>query len=99
MKSAFFLPHLSSYFFEDKVADIMESKGISIPKEKWFTNLKTKGNLGAGSIYIILEELFNSDRLKKGDKILMVIPESSRFSYVFSLFNSLLNEERRHPTR
>lgn len=81
----FFLPHLSSYFFENKIADILENNGIGIPKEKWFTNLKTKGNVGAGSIYLMLEELFNSGILKKGQKILIVVPESSRFSYVFSL--------------
>lgn len=81
----FFLPHLSSYFFENKIADILEENGIGIPKEKWFTNLRTKGNVGAGSAYLMLEELFNSGTLKKGQKILIVVPESSRFSYVFSL--------------
>ncbi len=81
----YFLPHLSSYFFEDKIADILETNGIPIPKEKWFTNLSTKGNVGTASIYLMLEEIFNSGKLKKGQKILLVIPESSRFSYVFSL--------------
>ena len=81
----YFLPHLSSYFFESKIADILEENGIGIPKEKWFTNLRTKGNVGAGSIYLMLEELFNKGTLKKGHKILIVVPESSRFSYVFSL--------------
>jgi 3-oxoacyl-[acyl-carrier-protein] synthase-3 len=47
-------------------------------------NLKTKGNVGAGSIYIMLEELFNNGTLKKGDKILLAVPESARFSYAFS---------------
>ena len=80
-----FLPHTSSCFFEDKIADILETNGIGIPKEKWFTNLRTIGNVGASSIYIMLEELFNSGKLKKGQKILLAVPESSRFSYVFSL--------------
>lgn len=79
----YFLPHLSSFFFEDKIADILESNGMGIPKEKWFTNLASKGNVGAGSIYLMVDELLNSGKLKKGQKVLLAVPESSRFSYVF----------------
>lgn len=81
----FFLPHMSSFFFEDKMYDEMKNLGMEIPKEKWFTNLGTKGNVGAASIYLMLDELFNSGKLQKGQKILLGVPESSRFSYVFSL--------------
>ncbi|MFH0865723.1 MAG: beta-ketoacyl-ACP synthase III [Bacteroidota bacterium] len=81
----FLLPHLSSYFFESKIAEILEMNGTPIPKEKWFTNLRTKGNVGAGSIYLMLEELLYEGNLKKGQKILLAVPESARFSYVFSL--------------
>ena len=81
----YFLPHISSYFFESKIEDILIENGIPVPKEKWFTNLESKGNVGAASIYMMVEEIFNSDRLKKGDKILLAVPESSRFSYMFSL--------------
>lgn len=81
----YFLPHMSSYFFEDKMYEEMKELGIEIPKEKWFTNLGTKGNVGAASIYLMVDELFNSGKLKKGQKILLGVPESSRFSYVFSL--------------
>jgi len=80
-----FLPHMSSYFFEDKIADILDEGGLHIPKERWFTNLKTKGNVGAGSIYLMVDELYNSGKLKVGDKILLAVPESARFSYVFSM--------------
>lgn len=81
----YFLPHMSSYFFEDKIANILEESGIPIPKEKWFTNLRDKGNVGAGSIYLMVDELMNSGKLKEGDKILLAVPESARFSYMFSL--------------
>ena len=56
-----------------------------MPKEKWFTNLSDVGNIGAGSIYIMLEELFNSGELKKGQKLLLMVPESARFSYAWVL--------------
>lgn len=81
----YFLPHLSSYFFESKIDDFFKENGIPIPKEKWFTNLASKGNVGAASIYMMLEEIFNGGNLKKGEKILLAVPESSRFSYMFCL--------------
>jgi 3-oxoacyl-[acyl-carrier-protein] synthase-3 len=81
----YFLPHMSSYFFKPQIFDTLERNGIPIPYEKWFTNLKTKGNVGSASIYFMVDELMKSDRLKKGDKILLAVPESSRFSYAFGL--------------
>ena len=80
-----FLPHLSSQFFAEKIAESLESNGMGIPDHKWFTNLSSVGNVGAGSIYLMIDELFNSGRLKKGEKILIVVPESARFSYVFGM--------------
>jgi len=79
----YFLPHFSSGYFEDRVADSLERINFSIPKSKWFTNLFSKGNTGSASIYIILEELFNSGKLKSGEKILCHIPESGRFTAAF----------------
>jgi len=79
----YFLPHLSSFFFESKIADCLVENDYELVASKWFTNLATKGNVGAASIYLMLEELFNSGRLKKGDRILISVPESSRFSYVY----------------
>jgi 3-oxoacyl-[acyl-carrier-protein] synthase-3 len=81
----YFLPHLSSEFFRKKIDQELQQLGLSIPQEKWFTNLTKFGNVGAASIYLMLEELFNSGKLKKGEKILCMIPESARFSYVFSM--------------
>ena len=81
----YFLPHMSSYFFQDKIYDALVEYNIEIPKDRWFTNLATKGNVGAGSIYLMVDELFNSGKLKVGDNILLAVPESARFSYVFSL--------------
>ncbi|MEO6687326.1 MAG: beta-ketoacyl-ACP synthase III [Dyadobacter sp.] len=81
----YFLPHLSSFFFEKKIEDFFAENDISVPREKWFTNLATKGNVGAASIYMMLEEVFNSGKLKKGEKVLLAVPESARFSYMFCL--------------
>lgn len=82
-KIDWYLPHYSSYFFRDKVYAGMQAAGCDISPKKWFTNLSSKGNTGSASIYIILEELFNSKRLKKGQTLLCFIPESGRFSTAF----------------
>ncbi len=78
-----FLPHYSSDYFRSQLYERMEKIGFAIPYDRWFTNLSTKGNTGSASIYIILEELFHSGRLKKGQKLLCFIPESGRFSICY----------------
>ena len=84
-----FLPHYSSGYFRDKLYDTMKDVGCDIPQEKWFTNLESKGNTGSASIYIMLEELFNSGKIKKGEKLLCYIPESGRFSTAFMLLEAV----------
>ncbi len=84
-----FLPHYSSGYFRDKLYNTMKEVGCDIPQEKWFTNLETKGNTGSASIYIILEELFNSGKIKKGEKLLCYIPESGRFSTAYMLLEAV----------
>jgi 3-oxoacyl-[acyl-carrier-protein] synthase III len=80
-----FLPHYSSAYFRPKFQEEMRRVGFGIPEEKWFTNLPDKGNTGSAAIYIILEELFHSGRLRSGEKLLCFIPESGRFSHCFML--------------
>ena len=80
----YFLPHLSSMYFKKRLYDEMKEQGIEVSDEKWFTNLTKVGNVGSASIYIILEELFHSGKLKKGEKILIMVPESGRFSYSYA---------------
>ncbi|MDR2000104.1 MAG: beta-ketoacyl-ACP synthase III [Zoogloeaceae bacterium] len=78
-----FLPHYSSNFFAEPVAAGVAAAGLDIPRERWFTNLTEKGNTGSASPYIMLDELFRSGRIQKGQSLLMYIPESSRFSTGF----------------
>jgi len=80
-----FLPHYSSEYFRPIIARHMQEIGFDIPQERWFSNLAEKGNTGSASIYIILEEIFKSGRLKKGDRLLCFIPESGRFSVGYML--------------
>jgi 3-oxoacyl-[acyl-carrier-protein] synthase-3 len=78
-----FLPHYSSEFFRDRLAVGLRNADLPIPQERWFTNLTRKGNTGAASIFIMLEELFNGGRLKSGQRLLCYVPESGRFSSAF----------------
>ncbi|MFT6209493.1 MAG: 3-oxoacyl-[acyl-carrier-protein] synthase-3 [Bacteroidia bacterium] len=81
----YFLPHLSSNFFRKQVYEQLAADGMEITEDKWYTNLVEVGNVGSASIYIMLEELFNSGKLKKGQKLLLMVPESARFSYAYVL--------------
>ena len=81
----YFLPHLSSEFFREPIFKELEAIGINIPKEKWFTNLTTVGNVATVSFILMLEELLRVKDLKKGQKILIQVPESARFTYAYAL--------------
>lgn len=83
----YFLPHISSMFFYDQLMEGMKNAGLNCAPEKWFTNLTYVGNIGAASIYIMLEELFHSGKLNNGEKIYLFIPESGRFSYTTVLLS------------
>lgn len=71
--------HYSSEYFKKPIKDLMIKGGGAISDEKWFSNLASKGNTGAASIYIMLEELMQSGKLKHGQTILCMVPESGRF--------------------
>ena len=75
-----FLPHMSSEYFRQPMADCMADAGVAIPQSRWFTNLHSKGNTGSASIYIMIDELLNSSRLQNGDTLLCFVPESGRFT-------------------
>jgi len=78
-----FLPHMSSEYFRAPVADGIARAGLPIPAERWFTNLEWVGNVGSASIYIMLDELLKSGKLREGQHLLCFVPESGRFSSGF----------------
>lgn len=78
-----FLPHYSSKYFRAKLKEQMVEHNFDIPDERWYTNLTEVGNVGSASIYLMLEGLMYSGKLKKGDRLLCYIPESARFSICY----------------
>jgi 3-oxoacyl-[acyl-carrier-protein] synthase III len=90
-----FVCHYSSHVFRSKIIELLEKGNAMIPEERWFTNLYEKGNTGAASIFIMLEELFNSDKLRAGQKILCMVPESGRFVVSFMWLTVVGNDENK----
>lgn len=94
--------HYSSEFFKEPIKELLKKGGAVIPDEKWFSNLTTKGNTGAASIYIMLEELMYSGKLKEGDSILCMVPESGRFITSFmklTVEGKVNNTTKNYPVR
>jgi 3-oxoacyl-[acyl-carrier-protein] synthase-3 len=77
------LCHYSSEYFRGDIVKLMSDAGLMIPEDRWFTNLHTKGNTGSASIFIMLEEALNGGRFLAGDRILLMVPESGRFTVSF----------------
>lgn len=79
----YYLPHMSSEYFRKEMETHMKAANLDLPAEKWFYNLSWVGNVGSASPFLMLEELFYSGRLNKGDRVLVMVPESARFTYAY----------------
>ncbi|CAB5688440.1 3-oxoacyl-[acyl-carrier-protein] synthase 3 [Delftia tsuruhatensis] len=82
-----FLCHYSSERFIPVVEELLGKARLSIPRERWWSNLAWRGNTGAASIFVMLSEFLRtqSARLKHGDTVLCFIPESGRFTAGYML--------------
>ncbi|PUA17483.1 StlD/DarB family beta-ketosynthase [Glaciimonas sp. PCH181] len=81
-----FLCHYSSAKFMPVVEELLAKAGLTIPPERWYSNLATRGNTGAASIFIMLAEFLQQKNLRAGEKIFCFIPESGRITAAFMLF-------------
>lgn len=75
------IPHVSSMFFYGKLAEEIQARGLDLGTNKWFTNLTEIGNIASASIFAALDDLCKTEMLKVDDKVLLMVPESGRFSY------------------
>ena len=82
---AVFLCHYSSEALGKTCENMMEQAGLGIARDKWFSNLKTCGNTGAASIFIMLSEWLATQTPKAGQKIFAFVPESGRFTVSYFL--------------
>ena len=81
------IPHISSMYFYNKLDEELKSRGINLPTDRWFTNLTWVGNVGSVAPFSALDELIRTKPLEKGDKILVLVPESGRFSFGVTLLS------------
>jgi 3-oxoacyl-[acyl-carrier-protein] synthase-3 len=78
------LCHYSAEHFRGEIFELLRNADLMIPEERWYTNLHTRGNTGAASIFVMLEEAWRTGRFQPGDRILLIVPESGRFSFAFA---------------
>ncbi|MGE0423997.1 MAG: 3-oxoacyl-[acyl-carrier-protein] synthase III C-terminal domain-containing protein [Reyranellaceae bacterium] len=79
----FALYHFSTDHFRKRLIEASRAAGAPFDPAKLFTNLYERGNTGSASIFVMLDELFKSGRLKPGQRILCMVPESGRFIISF----------------
>ncbi|WP_421730949.1 beta-ketoacyl-ACP synthase III [Brevundimonas sp.] len=72
------LCHYSAQSLREEIVSILKSTRAMIPEEKWFSNLATVGNIGSASIWVMLDEFMKSGRAKRGERVLLIVPESGR---------------------
>jgi 3-oxoacyl-[acyl-carrier-protein] synthase-3 len=77
------LCHYSSAKFAPVVDELMQKTGLGIPKQRWYSNLTRRGNIGAASIFVMLDDFLRERSPQPGERILCFVPESARFSVSF----------------
>ncbi len=73
-----FLCHFSAHSLRQEMVKLAERAGAMIPEDRWFTNLYDKGNVGAASLFLLIDDLLRSGRAKPGDRVLCAVPESGQ---------------------
>jgi 3-oxoacyl-[acyl-carrier-protein] synthase-3 len=72
------LCHYSARSLREEIVSVLKSTRAMIPEEKWFSNLPTVGNIGSASIWVMLDEFMKSGRARRGERVLLIVPESGR---------------------
>lgn len=72
------LCHYSARSLREEIVSVLKSTRAMIPEEKWFSNLASVGNIGSASIWVMLDAFMKSGRAKKGERVLLIVPESGR---------------------
>ena len=73
-----FCCHYSAHSLREEMIRLATRAGCMIPEDRWFSNLADKGNVGAASIFLILDDLMRGRKLREGQKVLLAVPESGQ---------------------
>jgi 3-oxoacyl-[acyl-carrier-protein] synthase-3 len=93
-----FLCHYSSEKFAGVIAELMHKAGFEIPVERWYSNLTRRGNTGAASIFLMLDDFLRERQVRAGERILCMVPESGRFTICFFPF-TVVPAQAASPTK
>ena len=88
-----FLCHYSARSLREELIALATRAGCMIPEERWFTNLYEKGNVGAASLFLLIDDLRRSGRLRPGHRILCAVPESGQCVMGYALLTVVENEK------
>lgn len=80
-----FLCHYSSAKFAPVVKQCLALAQLDIPDDRWYSNLRVRGNLGSTSIFAMLDDFLRGKTPAPGETILLFVPESGRFTVAFAL--------------
>lgn len=83
------LVHYSAKSLRAEIVSLLEDTAGMVPEEKWFSVLREKGNVGSASIWLMLDGLMKSGKVKSGEKILCVVPESGRALVGFMMLEAV----------
>ncbi|MET0295499.1 MAG: beta-ketoacyl-ACP synthase III [Phenylobacterium sp.] len=83
------LCHYSAKSLREEIVGLLEKTAGMIPQEKWFSNLASVGNIGSASIWVMLDAFLRSGKLKAGETVLCVVPESGRAFVGFMLLEAV----------
>ncbi|HLX85906.1 MAG TPA: 3-oxoacyl-[acyl-carrier-protein] synthase III C-terminal domain-containing protein [Terriglobales bacterium] len=75
--------HYSSHLFRDQAYELALKAGFDVPRERWFTNLYTTGNVGSASIFLLLEGLLTSGETRTRTK--RALPGAGKWEVPFRI--------------
>jgi 3-oxoacyl-[acyl-carrier-protein] synthase III len=79
-----FLCHFSAHSLRQEMVRLATKAGAMIPEERWFTNLYDKGNVGAASMYLLIDDFLRSGLARPGQRVLCAVPESGQCIMAFA---------------
>lgn len=83
------LCHYSAKSLRAEIVSLLQDTAGMVPEEKWFSVLREKGNTGSASIWVMLDSLMKTGKVKPGEKILCVVPESGRALVGFMMLEAV----------
>lgn len=80
-----FLCHFSARSLREEMGQLAQRAGCMIPEDRWFTNLYDKGNVGAASPFLLIDDMLQSGRLSAGQRVLCAVPESGQCIMAYAM--------------